>query len=214
MNSDNTSAKWDRYVQRAQKYLSPDPDILNREEIDYKVDIGKKLYEAKEAVLNDSDDWAAKVKRAISVNFIFRVQIARLRDWIDDYPNDALKALRAIWVADNSLTSTRIRTFSALFPQAEVSGAGSRANVISVFMMGLDYLYYPPFRTGILTEAYQLTGYRLPRKNADEATLYNHALGFLDRFIAEAATRGLKVNHRLEAQSLVWALNQRRDRRA
>ena len=43
-------------------------------------------------------------------------------------------------------------------------------------------------------------------QSADEATLYEHALGFLDRFIKEAAERGLELRHRLDAQSVMWAL--------
>ena len=36
--------------------------------------------------------------------------------------------------------------------------------------------------------------------------MYEHALGFLDRFIEEASERGLELRHRLDAQSLVWMI--------
>ena len=37
--------------------------------------------------------------------------------------------------------------------------------------------------------------------------MYEHALGFLDRFIDEAANeRGLTLRHRLDAQSVVWGV--------
>ena len=49
------------------------------------------------------------------------------------------------------------------------------------------------------------TGKR-PDKDADEAALYEHALGFLDRFIEEASERGLTLRHRLDAQSVVWGV--------
>ena len=41
-------------------------------------------------------------------------------------------------------------------------------------------------------------------RSADEATLYEHALGFLDRFIEAATGHGLVLRHRLDAQSIVW----------
>ena len=72
--------------------------------------------------------------------------------------------------------------------------------------MGLDVKNYPPFGTTILSRAYELSGYDVPKPDADEAALYVHALGFLDQFIDEAAERGLKLRHRLDAQSVVWAV--------
>ena len=70
--------------------------------------------------------------------------------------------------------------------------------------MGLDVEQYPPFRTRAFERAYERTGYDQPPLDADEAALYEHALGFLDKFIDEARARGLPVRHRLDAQSLVW----------
>ena len=57
--------------------------------------------------------------------------------------------------------------------------------------MGMDAHQYPPFRVRLFNAAYQQTGYSQPERDADEAALYEHALGFLDRFMAEAEKRGL-----------------------
>ena len=81
-------------------------------------------------------------------------------------------------------------------------------NVISVLLMGLDVERYPPFRVGVFNNAYERTGYDRPDGDADEAALYEHALGFLDRFIEEAAKRGLELRHRLDAQSVIWGMPQ------
>ena len=72
--------------------------------------------------------------------------------------------------------------------------------------MGLDVERYPPFQITTFSNAYDRTGYDQPEKGADEAALYQHALGFLDRFIEEASQRGLALRHRLDAQSVVWAI--------
>ena len=200
---------WDEYISRAQRYFGTGG--LESQEINYKVEIGERLYAARKAVLDRTSDWADQVKSGVAVNFIYPVQIARLRDWIDNFPEDALQALQAIWAGGDLSVLERIQTFSDLFPRSVISGSGTRANVISAFLMGMDYYHYPPFRIRLFNEAYQLTGYGPPDRNVDEAELYDHALGFLDRLMEEAAERGLELRHRLDAQSIVWALHQNRD---
>ena len=79
-------------------------------------------------------------------------------------------------------------------------------SVASVLLMGLDVEKYPPFRTTVFKNAYKITGYEQPANDADEAALYDYALGFLDRFIEEASERGLSLGHRLDAQSVVWGI--------
>ena len=79
-------------------------------------------------------------------------------------------------------------------------------NLASVLLMGLGVQEYPPFQKKMFTDAYERTGYEHPAQDADEATLYDHALAFLDRFIEEAENRGVKLRHRLDAQSLAWVL--------
>ena len=78
--------------------------------------------------------------------------------------------------------------------------------VASVLLMGLDVEQYPPFGTMIFGIAYDRTGYPKPETDADEAAVYEHALGFLDRFLSEASDRGMTLDNRLEAQSIVWAV--------
>ena len=73
-------------------------------------------------------------------------------------------------------------------------------------MIGFNVYQYPPFMITLFDEAYDRTGYHHPHEGSDEAVLYEHALGFLDRFIEEASERGLALSHRLDAQSLVWMI--------
>ena len=203
---------WDVYVQRARRYMPTDFETLEAEEIDYKLEAARNLADAREAVLADSDDWADQVKKAISVNLNNSYSQMGLKNWIDGSPDDALKALKAIWTRDEILLSARIRSFRDLFPAAVVGGGGgTRTRVISVLLMAIGAIRYPPFMITILTDAYELTDFGKPEENADEADLYEYALSFLDRFIAEASERGLVLRHRLDAQSLVWALNEGRD---
>ena len=68
-------------------------------------------------------------------------------------------------------------------PASVSSGVGTRTNVVSALLMGLDVEKYPPFQVTVFEEAYKQTGYPVPEKDADEAALYEHALGFLERFM-------------------------------
>ena len=59
----------------------------------------------------------------------------------------------------------------------------------------------------MFNKAYKLTDHPKPPKDADEATLYQHALDFLDQFVEETRARRLEwPRNLLEAQSVVWRL--------
>ena len=199
-----TTALWDEFVRRAKEYISTGK--LESDEIEYKVEINRKAATAREAVLDGADDWAALTKSCLGGNIIHFTQQDNFRRWLDASPGDALNALRAIWTRDDLSVSERARTFSSLFPRSVTSGPGTRMNVISVLLMGFDVEQYPPFRITLFVKAYDLTGYGRPEQGADEAALYEYALGFLDRFIKEAKERGLHLRHRLDAQSVAWMI--------
>ena len=202
---------WNEFVRLAQEYF--DTGQLDAEENDYKVDIGKKVAAAREAALSSADTWADLLKSALNpndANFISWRLISNLNQWCAGHPDEALRALQAIWAQDGSSISERVGAFSSILPHSEIRGTGSRVNVASGLLMGLDVHSYPPFRIRAFNQAYERTGYEQPERDADEAALYEHALGFLDRFIEEASERGLTLRHRLDAQSLVWAILQDR----
>ena len=203
MVSDNP---WDEYVRRAKAYV--DSGRLNVEEVDYKVDIGLRLSEARDATLTGVGDWTTPVKRGVSNNNLTPWRQQRnFRLWLDDARDEALWALREIWTRDASYdTADRVCNFSNSFPTSITGrGVGTRLNVISVLLMGVNAYQYPPFRVTVLNQAYDITGYGRPERNSDEATMYEHFLGFLDRFIVESGERRLELRHRLDAQSVVWA---------
>ena len=201
---------WDDFISHAKEYIATGQ--LESDEIEYKVEIGQRFAVAREAVLNGSDDWASQVKTGLANdhNLIYHVQTMQFRDWINESPDDALVALQTLWTRDDVPAVNRVSDFAELFPPSVTSGAGTRACTASVLLMGLDVKQYPPFKVTLFEEAYDHTGYDKPEQSADEATLYGHALGFLDLFIEEADKRGLKLRHRLDAQSVLWAILQGR----
>ena len=199
---------WDEYVKRAKAYV--DTGKLESEEIEYKTEIGRKLAPAREAVLSGADNWRALLKSGLgysSGNPVAWQLVDDFNRWCAEHPEQALAALQTLWGEGSASVTERIRAFTTMLPDSALRGAvGNSTNVISVLLMGLDVERYPPFRVGVFNEAYNRTEYSLPEGGADEATLYEHALCFLDRFIEGASERGLELRHRLDAQSVVWAL--------
>ena len=193
---------WNKFVARAQAYY--DTGRLEGEEIEYKTRTAQKLSAAREAVLTDADNWVSLLKPALVVNLIHNILIQRLYGWFAAYPVEARGALAQLWSSADLPLRERVQAFADRLP-FDISGTGTRANVASVLLMGLDVEQYPPFRIRKFSQAYGLTGYEKPAPDADETALYEHALGFLDKFIEEARARKLTVRHRLDAQSLVWA---------
>ena len=199
---------WGEFVRRARAFV--ESGRLETEEIEYKLEMGRKLSAAREAALVGAEGWSNQVKSGIAGNLIHhRSQQPNFRNWLDESPDDAMLALQALWTEADASVDERLRDFCDLLPSSVSSGPGVRTTLASVLLMGLDVEEYPPFRVGVFNEAYKRTGYAEPERGADEAALYDHALGFLDRFIDEASARGLTLRHRLDAQSVVWGIRSR-----
>ena len=200
---------WGEFVRRARAHVGS--GRLASDEVDYKLEIGRKLAEARESVLAGVEGWVSMVKAGIAGNLIHPIEQSKFRNWIDESPDDALLGLQAMWVGDDASVDERVRDLVGLMPRSVSSGPGTRTTLMSVLLMGLDVEQYPPFRVTVFDEAYGRTGYPLPESGVDEAGLYDHALNFLDRLIEEASARELMINNRLEAQSLVWSILRARD---
>ena len=202
------STPWDQFVEMARQYVNS--GRLEEEEINYKLQVGELSAAARDAVLSGADDWIDRVKDAIfgTHNLMTHFQAYPFERWLDASADDALSALRVLWARGDESVVNRIRAFSGLFPKDELRGTGTRMNVMSVLLMGLDVKQFPPFRATWLSEIYSRVEYAQPLPGADEAAVYEHALGFFDRFIEESAKRGLILRHRLDAQSVAWANRQ------
>ncbi len=220
LNDNSGGNLWDEFVRSAQAYY--DTGRLGPEEIEYKLEIGRKLAATREAVLSKqpgAEGWSDQLKAAFQDkqnNLIdFRPKPPFI-SWINEHPNEVLLTLRILWDTDAPSLRDRITAFSSRFPTLFYSqepprkmGRWVRMKIISVLLMGLDVEQYPPFMSSFFDEAFKRTGYPNPGSDADEAALYEHALGFLERFVKEASQRGLSVRNPLEAQSLWRSCRQR-----
>ena len=197
---------WDDFIRRARRFVKS--GRLEEEEVGYKVEIADKLGKARQSVLSADADWNSLVKRGIGGNLIFSVEQKRFRDWLDEFPEDALTALQFLWAESEASLGDRVREFCELLPRSASGGVNVRTTLASVLLMGLGARQHPPYRVTVFEEAYRLTDYALPEPYAaDEAGRYEHAMRFLDRFIDEAR-KSVMFNcaDRLDAQSVIWGV--------
>ena len=205
---------WDDFVRQA---LYVDSGKLEADEIN-KREMGKDLAAARSAVLDSTSNWHELLQYALRSRGGDPIDWRLLDDfnrWCSGYTEQALAALQTLWRESSVSVTERIRAFVRMSPDSPLRGKGSAygssMSVISGLLMGLDVEQYPPFRAGMFDSAYDRTGYKKPGGRANEATLYEHALGFLDRFIEEASERGLELQNRLYAQSVVWGIWEMRE---
>ena len=52
--------QWDKFIRRTNEII--DSGNLDEWEVDYKINLGREFAEAREAVLNDAEDWADRLK--------------------------------------------------------------------------------------------------------------------------------------------------------
>ena len=215
--------KWKPYLEEVRRYVAS--GRLDSEEVDYKLRLGDALKQARQAALASRSDWPDLVKAATQGKYhpMAWRNAAKLRQWIDDEPDAALQALRALWTEEQRSTSERIRSFSTLYPWESkggeippegvrhskygTNGRGTRLRTISVLLMALDPSSHPPFMRSVFDSAYRRLGVEVLSGETTEEAQYEHALGFLDELIRRTTEHGLRrPSTLLEAQSVVWAL--------
>ena len=205
------------------EYVTWPQEFINSGRLDnaegYKSGVGKRLEEARKAVLSVDPKWPALVKDGLAVNLVHWITVNALHSWIKSKPDDALDAMRALWAEDDTPIRDRIRNFVPRVQpgpgyEDDFNGPGTRLRLISVLLMALGPTTYPPYgERYFVKEGYKRTGYPMPPKGADEAALYEHALEFLNELVERAAAQGFaRPCNRLDAQSIVWSYKWAKER--
>lgn len=206
-------AQWERYLEDVRRYI--ESGKLDSSEIDFKLDIERRLEEARRAVLARDESCLDTVARALKNDLIGRFDNTGLSNWFEEQPEDAQKALRKVWAREEGLSlADRIRRFTRLVPKslpsgrtAPPSGTGTRLRWTSVLLMACGARQLPPYKVTEFRSTYERTGHPEPAPGSDEALHYEHALAFLDELVRRAREAGLeRPNDRLEAQSVLFAV--------
>ena len=203
-----TEKQWDDYLDGVRGYLAAGK--LDRDEIDYKLKIGRKLEAARSALLAGDDGWFDRLKPALSgkAHPMDWRDADHLKKWLNNDREAGREALETVW-SDGDLKPGAIRAFSKRF--SSDAGPGSarvRLRTISVLLMALGSGHYPPYMATRFDSSFRRLSYDGPPADADEETTYRHALAFLDELVARAKARGLdRPANRLEAQSIVYVMH-------
>ena len=203
---------WKGYIERVRRLPRED---LKAKELDYKIETAQGLKKVRAAVLAENSGWVDLLRENPLHGQLNKLCDRRrsglLLSWTGENRTAARDALRRLWADDSGTATTnasteetfeRIRDFVDELPPG-IGHPGGNMTVTSVLLMARGAKRHPPFGKTVFEDTYEKIGYPSPDK-VDEADLYKHALGFLDRLIEET---GLDLpTNRLEAQSVVWAL--------
>ncbi len=125
--------------------------------------------------------------------------------WCERRASNARTALKSLWF-DNGSVEKRFRRFAAELGAAGMSQPGAQLSITSTLLMGLSATQHPPIRTRRFGVVFREAGYPPFQRNQDVTARYAHALRFLDVLIERAPKYGVQLQHRLEAQGVVWCL--------
>ena len=116
----STSDPWDQFVERARSYV--DSGRMEIEEIGYKLEMGRDLASARNAVVSRAEDWPEVLKRALKTRpghpIAWQLQSDFTR-WCADYSEQAFERARGVVVARRlDDHGSEIRGFSSGVPRS------------------------------------------------------------------------------------------------
>ncbi len=199
-------AHWAARMYRPGEFYDSVELTFSEIEIDYKLDVVGRVKLAMEQ-LSSGSEWLGGLRDAFIKNTNLTAWQAHsaFLDWCASDLDAATSALQALWERNRSLAE-RIGSFAKLFPSEVVPGRGSRLSLISVLLLGVDHSHYPPYRADPFHHALRLLNLSGSEGSADEVAEYEHFLRFLDQVSEELSIRGVELEDRLEAQSIVWSV--------
>jgi MoxR-like ATPase len=176
------------------------------EELDATLRVSERLRRARGALLAGSASWATLLERAFGApnNLTDRATQGRFLTWCAGHPEDARAALEALWREGAAIApGDRIRAALGAAGRALGSRPAVRLNLLSFLLMALEPTRYPVYESRTFARACALTGETPPPADADEATVYEHALALLDRLVATAEAGGHALGNRLAAAAVL-----------
>jgi MoxR-like ATPase len=199
---------WDEFIYWAKRFKEwPGFDGSER---DYKLSLAERIAVARRLFLQGNDEWVEALRKAITSkdnNFTnFRLHTPFL-EWTKTDSQAARAALGHLWNEPTDVGEA-VEAFASALTLPKKSGKSGLITLGSVLLMGVDATRLPPYRKSPYVKSYDLTGYGRPEDGANRGQTYAHALEFLDRILSEAASRGLTLRDRLDAQSVLWAVSQ------
>ena len=196
--------RWAAFLYWGRRFReAPDFDVDER---NYKLALVELLTPARNALLEGGDDWLellGKALRSRHNNLTDWRQHDTFLKWAAAEPDLARAAVAAAW-EEGADPLDALRRFLDRTPKLAVSSPGNRVSIGSVLLMAVDPYRYPPYRVTPLQRAYKLTDFGL--SETEEVGRYRQALEFFDVVLQRAATEGLGLRDRLDAQAVTWSV--------
>lgn len=177
---------------------------LDANERNFKLQLAQRVRDLRLAV-QSGQDWQDLLKRALGHpnNLVdFRV-CDSLRRWAADDPNAASRAFEALW-DDTRDTPDAVAAFADQLPPS-IAGSGTRANLASYLLLGVDPTGTAIYRPSAFELAYRLVGVKAPGRDRPEGA-YEAGANFLDQYLERLRARDLPLRDRLDAQGLLWTV--------
>ena len=187
-------ALWERDASRWGRFVAITRQVYDDErfegwERDWKIDAAGRLDEVRRALVT-GDEWLPLLQNALgrNGNLTNWQSDDHFVKWANENRADAASALTEMWREGANLED-RIHEFSRRIPRAAISGTGTRTNLISFLLGGIDVTLFPVYKPATFQFGIGETGHPRIRED-DEAVLYQDALGFLDAIAEESSKRG------------------------
>ena len=188
--------------------LMHEREDFESEEVQWKHELAAKIRLASQALI-DGGDAERSIKSIMSSSTLVNFRVADdFKHWVQNNPEKFRMALTALH-ADPGPAG--IDVFLSFIPEDEFKTLGARLSIASLFVMAIDPVNLPPWRSEPAKAAFRLTnGY----KAQQSATAGEHYLLFLERLDAVrkalVGIGGPSLN-RLEAQGIVWLISKATD---
>ena len=149
----SNEARWGEFIDWAERFY--EWDQFDEAERDYKLEIGKALATAKQALLNSDPDWDGQLTKTLRSPDANNLVYWSTNDtFLKTDQTQKEGALRRIWGLDGSASlETQVRGFHELAP------LGTPGELASFLLMANDVSRHPMYRYTPLKKAYHLVGY-------------------------------------------------------
>jgi len=201
------SAKTGRFFKQARKIH--ESAAFEESERDYKLQLASQFGLAREALLRRDRRWDQKLRQALHSpenNIIDWRHLEAFLKAVERRPALFRAALLRLWSLSPGVNK-RVQVFCSYLTKVGLKQKGAQLTVTSTLLMAVDAATCPPIRTKKFADVLKRAGFASFSPSFSAPDRYAYAIDFLDSLIDEGTKHGLHVRDRLDAQAIVWCLD-------